>query len=633
MQELTTPLTSTNTVTASKPASAILSLRNLSVGFGQNGKSVRAVEDLSFDLAMNKTLAIVGESGSGKSITSLALLGLVHHLGGSVLNGSALFNSRVLGREVDLNSLSEKELRKIRGDEISMIFQEPMTSLNPVYTIGTQISETLMLHRGVSAAEARRLTKDYLDLVRLPDALRLLDAYPHQLSGGMRQRAMIAMALSCQPKILIADEPTTALDVTIQAQILHIIRELQAELGTAVIFISHDMSVVSEMADDVLVMKSGRMVEQGSVEKVLLNPEQEYTQALLAAVPQIGSMKGQSKPKFFMVPGLSEGTTNPSSGPQADHNTKAPLLETKGLTKRFDIRKGLFSRITHRVHAAEQVSLQLYPGETLALVGESGSGKSTVGKTIQQLIEPTSGEVHFDGQSIFKLPKLARQRFRREIQYIFQDPYGSLNPRLTVGQSIMEPALTHGIATSKVEAENMVGALLEKVGLQPEHAQRYPHEFSGGQRQRICIARALICDPKVIIADESVSALDVSVQAQVLNLMMQLQQERALSYLFITHDMAVVERVAHRVAVMYLGQLVEIGSRQQVFENPQHDYTKRLLDAVPHMDPSRGPGRFKPPLEGEIPSPMRAVGNEPAINKLEQIAPGHFVSQSDFIPS
>ena len=604
----------------------LLSVRNLSVEFGRGDYKFRAVDNLSFDLARNKTLAIVGESGSGKSISSLALLGLVKHIGGHIASGEIRLDSTVLGREVDLTKLDEPSLRSIRGDEIAMIFQEPMTSLNPVFTIGSQIIETLVLHHGLSHREARKKAKEALDLVRLPNASRLVDSFPHQLSGGMRQRAMIAMALACRPKVLIADEPTTALDVTIQAQILQIIRDLQSELGTSVIFISHDMGVVSEMADDVLVMRASKKIETGDARQVLLSPRETYTQALLAAVPKIGSMKGEGAPRLFDIPGEAVNDTNLHH----DVDRTKPIIKVNDLTTRYDIRGGLFNRVTHRVHAVESVSFEIFPGETLALVGESGSGKSTVGKTIQQLVEPVSGSVTFRGQDIFSLPERERQQFRQQIQYVFQDPYGSLNPRKPVGESIIEPVLTHGLIVDKQAIRQRVSELLEKVGLNPDHASRFPHEFSGGQRQRICIARALSCNPSLVIADEAVSALDVSVQAQVVNLLMRLQAEQGLAYLFITHDMAVVERISHRVAVMYLGQLVEIGARRQIFENPQHPYTQRLLSAVPVVSPGQRPDRTL--LEGEVPSATRKVGDDPELFRFHEIDQGHFVAEGGNTP-
>lgn len=606
-------------------ASPILSVRDMVVEFGVNDAAVRAVDSLSFDLHANKTLAIVGESGSGKSISSLALLGLLKHIGGKITSGSIAFKSSLLGETVDLVQAPEPVLRKIRGNEIAMIFQEPMTSLNPVFTIGAQMSETLAVHQNLNKKDARAKALEFLDLVRLPNAKRLLDNFPHQLSGGMRQRVMIAMALCCQPKILIADEPTTALDVTIQAQILHIIRDLQAEMGTSVIFISHDMGVVSEMADDVLVMKASKFVETGTVRDVLGAPKEAYTRALLAAVPKIGSMTGTNAPQQFDIPGVTRDAQEPAIAPVTSAEN-VPVLEVEDLTTRYDIRGGFLNKVTHRVHAAEKVSFKIYPGETLALVGESGSGKSTVGKTIQQLVEPVSGAMRYHGRDIFSLPTAERKAFQKQTQYVFQDPYGSMNPRKSVGESLVEPAWVHGLVTNKAQARAMAADLLEKVDLPADYAKRYPHQFSGGQRQRLCIARALACDPSLIIADEAVSALDVSVQAQVVNLMMELQAKQNLSYLFITHDMAVVERISHRVAVMYLGQIVEIGSRQQIFENPQHPYTKRLLAAVPVLEPGRRPTRA--PLEGEIPSALRAVGNEPKPIILKQISEGHFVGRA-----
>ncbi len=604
-------------------AAPVLKVRDLSVEFQTEGQANRVVRDLSFDLHQNRTLAIVGESGSGKSVSSLALLGLTRHLGGKTSSGALEFQSDILGGPVDLARLDEPELRAIRGNEIAMIFQEPMTSLNPVFTIGSQIIETLVLHRGINRNAARKQARELLDQVRLPNAERLLDTYPHQLSGGMRQRAMIAMALSCQPKVLIADEPTTALDVTVQAQVLHITRELQAEYGTSVIFISHDLGVVSQMADDVLVMKQGQTVEWASAAQLFDHPKEDYTRALLASVPRIGSMTGKDAPDFFELPNLP-GDTAPK---ETFHNAADPstdVIEVKELTTRFDIRGGLLNRVTHRVHAAENISFTIHAGETLALVGESGSGKSTVGKTIQQLLVPDAGKVMFKGADIFALPPAERRRTRREIQYVFQDPYGSLNPRKRIGDSIIEPALTHGMVAPGAKAQARIAELLECVELEPAHARRFPHEFSGGQRQRICIARALSCDPSLIIADESVSALDVSVQARVINLLMRLQAERGLSYLFITHDMAVVERVSHRVAVMYLGQLVEIGTRRQVFENPRHPYTRKLLDAVPAVDPHSRPSQ--PPLAGEIPSPIRPLGDPPKLYEYTEIDAGHLVA-------
>nr|WP_175166951.1 dipeptide ABC transporter ATP-binding protein [Achromobacter dolens] len=602
-------------------------MRGVSVDFNTENGVFRAVENLDFDVRPGKTLAIVGESGSGKSVTSMAIMRLTDYNNGRIATGKILFRDGA-DREVDLTAASDEQMRAIRGNDIAMIFQEPMTSLNPVFTIGDQIIEAIMLHQQLSRSAARKAARALLEKVRLPDAEQLLDRYPHQLSGGMRQRVMIAMALSCQPRLLIADEPTTALDVTIQAQILNTIRELQRDLGTAVIFITHDMGVVAEMADDVVVMLRGRKVEQGPVEEIFRAPRHPYTRALLAAVPRLGSLTGRDLP-LRTPQTVLEGDTLREVGETREQDTARydePVLRVEKLTTRFDVGHNLFGRVTHRVHAVEEVSFDVYPGETLALVGESGSGKSTIGKTLQQLVAPTSGAVRYNGQDIFSMDAAGRQRLRQEIQYIFQDPYASLDPRKTVAFSIAEPIRTHRLLTDEAAIARRVGELLEQVGLKPEHARRYPHEFSGGQRQRVCIARALASDPKLIIADESVSALDVSIQAQILNLLMDLQKDRGLSYLFITHDMAVVEKVSHRVAVLYLGQIVELGTRRQIFESPQHAYTRKLLAAVPVAEPGRHLDTSL--IEGEIPSPVRRVGDEPAIIPLVEFAPGHRVARA-----
>ncbi|WP_275298716.1 dipeptide ABC transporter ATP-binding protein [Achromobacter xylosoxidans] len=615
---------------SSIPASSaqpLLSVRGVSVDFNTENGVFRAVENLDFDVRPGKTLAIVGESGSGKSVTSMAIMRLTDYNNGRIATGQILFRDGD-DREVDLTAASDERMRAIRGNDIAMIFQEPMTSLNPVFTIGDQIIEAIMLHQQLSRSAARKAARALLEKVRLPDAEQLLDRYPHQLSGGMRQRVMIAMALSCQPRLLIADEPTTALDVTIQAQILNTIRELQRDLGTAVIFITHDMGVVAEMADDVVVMLRGRKVEQGPVEEIFRAPKHPYTRALLAAVPRLGSLTGRDLP-LRTPQTVLEGDTLREVGETREQDTARydePVLRVEKLTTRFDVGHNLFGRVTHRVHAVEEVSFDVYPGETLALVGESGSGKSTIGKTLQQLVAPTSGAVRYNGQDIFSMDAAGRQRLRQEIQYIFQDPYASLDPRKTVAFSIAEPIRTHRLLTDEAAIARRVGELLEQVGLKPEHARRYPHEFSGGQRQRVCIARALASDPKLIIADESVSALDVSIQAQILNLLMDLQKHRGLSYLFITHDMAVVEKVSHRVAVLYLGQIVELGTRRQIFESPQHAYTRKLLAAVPVAEPGRHIDTSL--IEGEIPSPVRRVGDEPAIIPLVEFAPGHRVARA-----
>jgi len=602
-----------------------LSVRSLGVNFGSN----QVVKNLSFDVYPGKTTAIVGESGSGKSVTSLAIMRLVEYMNAEITSGTILFHRDASGSQPqDLTQLSDKAMRKIRGKEIAMIFQEPMTSLNPVYTIGDQITEVLVLHEKLTQESARSEAVKLLKLVRLADAEALLKRYPHQLSGGMRQRVMIAMALACRPKVLVADEPTTALDVTIQAQILTIMRDLQQELGMAVIFITHDMGVVAEMADQVVVMRHGEKVEEGAVEEIFARPQHPYTQALLAAVPKLGSMQGEALPRMdplVVLDGNVARTLGESRQQDTARTDAAPVVEIENLVTRFDIRKGFFGGISHRVHAVENVSFSIFPGETLALVGESGSGKSTIGRTIQQLQESTSGTIRFGGKAVADMSRAEKMRLRQEVQYIFQDPFASLDPRKTVGFSIAEPIRTHGLLHGSKAIRQRVNQLLERVGLSADQAERYPHEFSGGQRQRICIARALASKPKLIIADEALSALDVSIQAQIIHLLMELQQDEGLAYLFISHDMAVVEKMSHRVAVLHLGQVVELGERRAVFDSPQHSYTRKLLSAVPVADPAQR--RERTLLQGDILSPIRKVGDEPEHWPLVQVATGHFVAQ------
>lgn len=563
-------------------------------------------------------------------MTALATMGLVHYLNATIANGQILFQKSADSAPVDLTQLSDRQMRKIRGKDISMIFQEPMTSLNPVYTVGDQVTEVLLLHGDYTRASARQEALRLLRLVRLADAESLLKRYPHQLSGGMRQRVMIAMALACKPKILVADEPTTALDVTIQAQILTIIRDLQKELGMAVIFITHDMGVVAEIADHVVVMRDGEKIEEADVEPLFIQPQEAYTRALLAAVPTLGSMKGLMFPRADPLV-VFDGTEVITHGETTVQDTvrvqEEPVVRIENLVTRFDINKGFFGGVSHRVHAVENVSFDIYPGETLALVGESGSGKSTIGRTIQQLQESTSGEIIFSGKPVSQMSRSEKMTLRQQVQYIFQDPFASLDPRKTVGFSIAEPIHTHRLLSDRQRINQRVNELLERVGLKPEHAKRYPHEFSGGQRQRICIARALASKPRLIIADEALSALDVSIQAQIIHLMMQLQREEGLAYLFISHDMAVVEKMSHRVAVLHLGQIVEMGPRQLVFDSPQHAYTKKLLSAVPVADPTQRRQHLL--LDGDIPSPIRKVGDNPIVNPLNEVQPGHYVSHSE----
>lgn len=598
----------------------VLSVDNLNVTFRQDGQPVRAVHQLSFHLNRGETLAIVGESGSGKSVTALSLMRLLEQSGSQVSIDSLLLRRR--NREViDLQEQTSAQMRSVRGADIAMIFQEPMTSLNPVFTIGEQIAESIRLHQGLGREEALAEAKKMLDKVRIPEAQAMLSRYPHQLSGGMRQRVMIAMALSCRPAVLIADEPTTALDVTIQAQILQLIDVLQKEMSMGVIFITHDMGVVAEIADRVLVMHQGEVVESGLVDEIFTAPQHPYTRRLLAAVPRLGAMRGSDYPKSF--PDFNA----PESEPQQQDTVAEgkPILKVRNLVTRFPLRGGILNRVNREVHAVENVSFDLWPGETLSLVGESGCGKSTTGRALLRLVESQSGTITFNGERIDTLSAHQLQPLRRDIQFIFQDPYASLDPRHTVGFSIMEPLRIHG--ELKGEAlQQRVEWLLQRVGLQPEHAWRYPHEFSGGQRQRICIARALALNPKVVIADESVSALDVSIRAQIINLLLSLQREMGIAFLFISHDMAVVERISHRVAVMYRGRIVEIGPRRAVFENPQHPYTRKLLSAVPVADPAhRRPQRVL--LSDELPGNIYKRGEEVEPINLQQVSPGHYVAR------
>lgn len=597
-------------------ADPILSVRNLTTSFHVDGSWKPVVRNVSFDINPGETLAIVGESGSGKSVTSLSIMRLLAKES-SRIEGRVLLNGR------DLLSLTEKQMRAVRGNDVSMIFQEPMTSLNPIFTIGRQISEVLTRHKGMSATEARAETIRMLEKVRIPNAGSRFDEYPHQFSGGMRQRVMIAMALASRPKLLIADEPTTALDVTIQGQILDLIKTLQEEEGMSVLFITHDMGVVAEIADRTVVMFRGDAVESGPTERIFHHGEHPYTRALLSAVPKLGSMEGQAAPLRFPLVDTITGITTEPQPSAAMPETETPILEVKNLVTRFPVRSGLFSRQTGAIYAVENVSFDLRRGETLALVGESGCGKSTTGRSVMRLIEPTSGDIRLDGQNVRELGSSQLQRMRKSIQMIFQDPFSSLNPRMSVGQAIAEPFLKHGMGTS-AQAKQKTADLLERVGLSASMMNRYPHEFSGGQRQRIAIARALSLDPKVIVADESVSALDVSIKAQVCNLLLDLQEQLDLAFLFISHDMAVVERVSHRVAVMYLGEIVEIGPRAAVFENPQHPYTRKLIAAVPVPDPSRR-GIRRGLMDDELKSPVRPVGYQPPKREYREVSTGHLV--------
>ena len=595
----------------------ILSVSNLSTSFRVEGAWKQVVRNVSFDIAPKETVAVVGESGSGKSVSALSIMRLTPP-GSSKIEGSI----KLAGQE--LLTLPEPQMRRIRGNDVAMIFQEPMTSLNPVLTIGFQIAEALILHRNMSRSEAEAETVRLLEKVRIPAAKSRFHEYPHRFSGGMRQRVMIAMALACKPKLLIADEPTTALDVTIQAQILQLIKLLQEEEGMSVLFITHDMGVVAEIADRTVVMYNGQAVETGATEDIFARAKHPYTRSLLSAVPKLGSMEGRSRPMRFPVVDRATGESDiPEETPDTVKSAERPVLEVSNLTTRFEIRSGLLSSVTGRVHAVENVSFSVQAGETLALVGESGCGKSTTGRSVMRLIEPQAGSVLLDGVDVLKLNQTDLREQRKRMQMIFQDPFASLNPRMNVGAAIAEPLLINKLAT-RSEARDQIAELLRRVGLQPDMASRFPHEFSGGQRQRICIARALAVEPRLIVADEAVSALDVSVKAQVVNLMLELQARMGLAYLFISHDMAVVERVSHRVAVMYLGEIVEIGPREAIFGNPQHPYTKRLLAAVPIADPTRRHEK-NPVTNDEIKSPVRAPDFVPPIRQFREVSPGHAV--------
>ncbi|MER8423093.1 ABC transporter ATP-binding protein [Mesorhizobium sp. M1403] len=576
----------------------VLSVSGLSVAVRGEEGDRDVVSDLTFDLMRGETLCIAGESGSGKSMTALAIMGLLPQPAARIRSGSIRLGDQ------DLAALSESGMRRIRGDRIAMIFQEPMTSLNPVLSIGRQLTEAIEAHTSLSRSNSRLRALEALKAVRIPDAERRLEHYPHELSGGMRQRVMIAMALALNPDVLIADEPTTALDVTVQGEVLELLRDLQREHGTSVILITHDMGVVAEMADRVIIMRDGRMVEQGSATDIFTRPQADYTRELLAAVPRIGGGR-------------------PAEDRQDAAHMPAELVSVSDLHVRFDLRGGFFGRVDRRVHAVEGVSFSIAPHETLSLVGESGCGKSTTAKAIAGLV-PYTGSISIGSHDLSALSRKERKAVRRNVQMIFQDPFASLDPRMRVGDLVAEPLLIHGLG-DKEQRHAQIAALFERVGLSADQMERYPHEFSGGQRQRICVARALALRPKLIIADESVSALDVSVQARVLRLLKELQREFGVAYLFISHDMAVVENISDRVAVMYLGQIVEMGTRDQIFSNPRHPYTKRLIEAVPVPDPGRRRARFAR-LDSEIPSAVRRIGDEPRKLKLEDVGDGHLVA-------
>lgn len=565
----------------------MLKVKDLAVKFYNQEDKIwlETVHQVSFNLEKGKVLGIVGESGSGKSVTSFSIMRL-HDSKNAQINGEIDLDN------VNLLELSEQEIRNYRGNKIAMIFQEPMTSLNPVFTCGEQVKEAIMLHQQVDKQTAKQLTVDLFKEVQLPRPEHIFDSYPHQLSGGQKQRVMIAMALSCNPELLIADEPTTALDVTVQKTILQLLARLKKERNMAMIFISHDLGLMSEIADELLVMYQGDIVEQGSAKQLFENPHHPYTKGLLACrpspkrslkkLPTVADFLNENK-SIGVQHLLAENAFTPTeiTERRARLYKQEPILKVQDLCTWFPIKKGLFGKTQDFVKAVDHVSFEIYPGETLGLVGESGCGKTTLGRTILRLAEPTSGKLIFDGEDITHLKRKDLRRLRRDIQIIFQDPYSSLNPKITVGQSIMEPLIVHNIYANDTERKNHVLALLEKVNLSAEHFNRYPHEFSGGQRQRIVIARALALKPKFIICDESVSALDVSVQAQVLNLLRDLQEEFGLTYIFISHDLSVVKHISDRMIIMNKGKIEEQGFPEEIYESPKAAYTQKLIEAIP----------------------------------------------------
>ena len=600
---------------------SLASFENLRVEFDTKDGKVVAVEDVSFEIKPKQTVCLVGESGSGKSVSSLSMMRLVE-FGGGKLSGGKIFFTNSEGRKINLSNFNQKQMRNIRGNEIGMIFQEPMTALNPVFTIERQLTEGLIVHKKISKRKAKMEALELLRLVRIPEPEMRMQQYPHELSGGMRQRVVIAMALACEPRLLIADEPTTALDVTIQAEILALINRLKVETNAAILFITHDMAVVAQMADRVVVMHSGKKMEEGTVHEIFNNPQHEYTKSLLAAVPKLGEMASRKYPEPMRLVGQKKTKAlKPIVG------TNEPLLKVNNLVTRYPVKGGMLRRTVARVHAVEDVSFTIMKGKTLSLVGESGCGKSTVGRSLIRLVEPTSGDVNLDGRNILSLNSKDMREARSNIQMVFQDPFASLNPTLTLFDQVAEPLRNFG-TNNPGELRVKIGDLFDRVKLPRSFIRRYPHELSGGQRQRIAIARALALNPSLIVADEPVSALDVSVQAQVLNLMMELQVDLGLSYLFISHDMAVVERVSHDVGVMYLGRLVEIGPRSSIFRNPQHPYTQDLLKAVPIADPDKRKSErdlnFKP-----LPSPIHDLTHDPTPSEYIEVAKNHYVLTTD----
>ena len=627
----------------------ILSVENLKTYFKTSEGVARAVDGVSFQIKNGETFALVGESGCGKSVTALSIIRLIAQPPGFIAGGSVIYKGR------DILRMQENEVRRLRGEEISMIFQEPMTSLNPVFTVGHQILEVLRLHQGLSGRESKKKAIEMLALVGIPDPEQRFEEYPHQLSGGMRQRVVIAMALACRPGLLIADEPTTAVDVTIQAQILDLMKELQSEFGTAILLITHDMGVVAENAHRVAVMYAGKIVETANRDTLFQHPAHPYTVKLLQSLPSgqkrdkalqtiegrvpqatqypLGcrfaqrchkamSMCRQDEPALLELEdghkvacvlydenimgrrvNPAEITEKPVERPHVLEQTDTDaLIQVQDLQVYFPIKKGLFKRTVGHVKAVDGLDLNIKRGKTIGLVGESGCGKTTLGRAILQLIKPTSGSVLYQQTDFVRLSRASLKPFRQKLQVVFQDPFSSLNPRMMVSEIIEEGMRVHGIGSNRKERLKIIAELLPKVGLDPDMVHRYPHEFSGGQRQRVSIARCLAVNPEFIVCDEATSALDVSVQAQIINLLESLQAELNLTYLFITHDLSVVEYIADEIAVMYLGRIVEFGKTEEIFNNPKHPYTKALLSAVPQVDPNTGKKKIH--LTGDIPSPI-----------------------------
>jgi peptide/nickel transport system ATP-binding protein len=579
---------------------SLLSIQNLSIQFSNEGKKTIAVKDTSIEIKKGELVAIVGESGSGKSVTALSLLQLLPKQ--SIVKGKTLFFQRDK-QPADLINLTDRGINEIRGASIAMIFQEPMTSLNPVFTCGRQVMEVIQLHQKVSAATAKEKTIALFEKVKLPDPAAIINRYPHELSGGQKQRVMVAMAISCNPALLIADEPTTALDVTVQKTILELLKELQLQNNMGVILITHDLGVVADIADKIIVMYKGEIVEQGLTKEVLLQPQHPYTKALLACRPT-GKSKGERLPVVSdFIEEVSSGQWAVDNEQTATSNEqhiaiattekeKLPtILEIENLKVYFPVKKKLFGKPTQFFKAVDDVSFEISYGETLGLVGESGCGKTTLGRAILQLIRPTEGKIYLEGKDITQIKADALRNMRKDLQIVFQDPYGSLNPRITIGNAILEPLSVHGILADKNQRKEKVIELLEKVNLLPDYFNRYPHQFSGGQRQRICIARALALNPSFLIFDESVSALDVSVQAQVLNLLSDLKKEFHFTAIFISHDLSVVRYVSDRILVMHKGKIVEAGDAEQIYYHPQNEYTQKLIEAIPgkkHLNPQNG---------------------------------------------